>query len=176
MKHVIRRSLLAVSAVAILSSAAAAQTATIHGDLTKDWNDMKGMMTAIANAMPDDKIGFKPTPAQRSYGEHILHIAQVNMMLIQTLGGKTAAPQINMQAKTKADMVKAMNDSFDYGAAVIKEFDNTSIQGTINAAFMGPSTRARIMFFLLGHTWDTYGQMAVYLRLNNVVPPASRRP
>jgi len=172
----LRTSLLLAGAIAISSSAAYAQTATIHGDLAKDWNDMKGMMTAIANAMPDDKLGFKPTPAQRSYGEHILHIAQVNVMLIQTLGGKTPAPQVNMQAKTKADMVKAMNDSFDYGAAVIKEFDNTSIQGTINAAFMGPSTRARIMFFLLGHTWDTYGQMAVYLRLNGVVPPASRTP
>jgi hypothetical protein len=175
MRSVIRTFVLAASALAFTNSPAAAQ-ATIHGDLLKDWSSMKSMMTAIANAMPDDKLGFKPTPAQRSYGEHILHIAQVNMMLIQTLGAKTPAPQINMQAKTKADMVKAMNDTFDYGTNVINEFDNTTIQGTVNAAFMGPSTRARILFFLLGHTWDTYGQMAVYLRLNNVVPPASQRP
>ena len=53
-----------------------------------------------------------------------------------------------MKATTKAEMIKAMSDSFDYGTAVIKEFDNTTIQGTIQAPFMGPSTRARIMFFL----------------------------
>jgi uncharacterized damage-inducible protein DinB len=41
---------------------------------------------------------------------------------------------------------------------------------------MGPSSKARIFTFLIGHTWDIYGQMAVYLRLNGVVPPASVRP
>jgi uncharacterized damage-inducible protein DinB len=41
---------------------------------------------------------------------------------------------------------------------------------------MGPSTRARIYAFLIGHTQDTYGQMVVYLRLNGLVPPASQRP
>jgi uncharacterized damage-inducible protein DinB len=176
MKHIVRSFALMAGALALVASTAAAQTATIQGDLLKDWTAMKDMMAAIANAMPEDKFGFKPTPAQRSYGEHVLHIAQVNVMLTQSLGAKTSAPQINMQAKTKADMVKAMSDSFDYGIAVIKEFDNTAIQGTVNAPFMGPSTRARLLFFLLGHTWDTYGQMAVYLRLNGVVPPASRQP
>jgi uncharacterized damage-inducible protein DinB len=78
-----------------------------------------------------------------------------------------------MKATTKADMIKAMSDAFDYGAKVIAEFNNTTIQETIQAPFMGPSTRARIMFFLNGHTQDTYGQMAVYLRLNGVTPPAS---
>jgi hypothetical protein len=103
----------------------------------------------------------------------VLHIAQVNMMLSKMLGGKTPEPAINMKATTKADMIKAMSDSFDYGAKVIAEFNNTTIQETINAAFMGPSTRARPMFFLIGHTQDTYGQMVVYLRLNGVTPPAS---
>jgi hypothetical protein len=42
--------------------------------------------------------------------------------------------------------------------------------------WMGPSTRARIYAFLIGHTQDTYGQMVVYLRLNGGVPPASARP
>jgi hypothetical protein len=42
--------------------------------------------------------------------------------------------------------------------------------------FLGPSSRARIVYFLIGHTWDIYGQMAVYLRLNGKVPPASQRP
>jgi hypothetical protein len=43
-------------------------------------------------------------------------------------------------------------------------------------SFGGPSTRARVVFFVIGHTWDIYGQMAVYLRLNGLVPPASQRP
>jgi uncharacterized damage-inducible protein DinB len=147
--------------------------ATIHGDLSKDWAGQKTLLVALANAMPEDKYGFKPTPAQRTFGEHVLHIAQVNMMLTRAMGGKTPEPAINMKATTKADMIKAMSDSFDYGAKVIAEFNNTSIQETIQAAFMGASTRARVMFFLIGHTQDTYGQMVVYLRLNGLTPPAS---
>jgi uncharacterized damage-inducible protein DinB len=148
--------------------------ATIHGDLTKDWAGQKTLLVALANAMPEDKYGFKPTSAQRNLGEHVLHIAQINVMLTKALGGKTPEPAINMKATTKADMIKAMSDSFDYGAKVIAEFNNTTIQETIQAPFgMGPSTRARIMFFLNGHTQDTYGQMVVYLRLNGLTPPAS---
>ena len=147
--------------------------ATIHGDLSKDWAGQKTLLVTLANAMPEDKYGFKPTPAQRTFGEHVLHIAQVNMMLTKALGGKTPEPAINMKATTKADMIKAMSDSFDYGAKVIAEFSNTTIQETIQAPFLGPSTRARIMFFLNGHTQDTYGQMVVYLRLNGLTPPAS---
>ena len=166
-----RLSLLAVIVVAAVSPAFA--QATIHGDLTKDWAGQKALLVGLANAMPEDKYGFKPTPVQRSFGEHVLHIAQINVMLTKALGGKTPEPAINMKATTKADMIKAMSDSFDYGAKVIAEFNNTTIQDTIQAPFMGPSTRARIMFFLNGHTQDTYGQMVVYARLNGVTPPAS---
>jgi uncharacterized damage-inducible protein DinB len=172
MKVLTRFCLLAAAALAVAASPAFAQ-ATIHGDLTKDWAGQKTLLVGLANAMPEDKYGFKPTPVQRSFGEHVLHIAQVNMMLTKMLGGKTPEPAINMKATTKADMIKAMSDSFDYGAKVIAEFNNTTIQETINAAFMGPSTRARPMFFLIGHTQDTYGQMVVYLRLNGLTPPAS---
>jgi hypothetical protein len=106
-----------------------------------------------------------------------MHIAQVNMMLLQTLGAKTAAPQINMNAKSKADTIKAMSDTFDWGLAILKEqTDQTMVGGVQGPPFMGLSTRARMFEFLVGHTQDTYGQMVVYLRLNGLVPPASQRP
>ena len=166
-----------LSAVIVVAAAAPAfAQATIHGDLTKDWAGQKSLLVALANAMPEDKYGFKPTPAQRSFGEHVLHIAQVNLMLTAALGGKTPAPAVNMKATSKADVIKVMSDVFDYSAKVIAEFNNTSIQETIQAAFLGPSTRARVMYFLVGHTQDTYGQMVVYVRLNGVTPPASQRP
>ncbi len=165
--------LVLLAGMVVASSSAALAQATIHGDLTKDWAGQKTLLVALANAMPEDKYGFKPTPAQRSFGEHVLHIAQVNAMLAKSLGGKTPEPAINAKATSKAEMIKAMSDAFDYGAAVIAEFNNTTIQETIQAPFMGPSTRARVMFFLNGHTQDTYGQMVVYLRLNGITPPAS---
>jgi len=175
MRQTIHTLLFVIAALVMMRSPALAQ-ATIHGDLMKDWASQKDTIVKIANAMPEDKFGFKATPAQRSYGEQVLHIAQVNMMLLATLGAKTPAPTINLKATTKADIVKAAADSFDYGTTVVKEFDNKTIQDTVQAMFLGPSTRARIVFFLLAHSQDIYGQMAVYLRLNGVVPPASQRP
>src|SRR6185503_14670810 len=151
LNRTVRACVLVAAALVATRSTAFAQ-ATIHGDLVKDWAAQKDTIVKIASAMPEDKLGFKPTPAQRNFGEHIMHIAQVNMMLLPLVGGKAPAPKINMNAKTKADMVKAMSDTFDYGAALLKEFDNMSIQGTVQAAFMGPSTRARILYFLIAHT------------------------
>jgi len=170
------RTFVLTAAVLALTGSSAFAQATIHGDLVKDWASQKDTIVKIANAMPEDKFGFKATPAQRSFGEQVLHIAQVNVMLLGALGGKTPAPMINMKASGKAEIVKAVADSFDYGTAVVKEFDNKTIQDTVQAPFMGPSTRARIVFFLNAHSQDIYGQMAVYLRLNGVVPPASVRP
>jgi hypothetical protein len=176
MKQTVRTFVLAASALALTASSALAQ-ATIHGDLLKDWGNQKDTLVKIASAMPEDKFGFKPTPAQRTFGEQVLHIAQVNNALTASLGGKTPAPpMVNMKATAKAEIIKTLTDSFDYGTKVINEFNNTTIQETIQAPFMGPSTRARVMFFLNSHTQDIYGQMAVYLRLNGITPPASQRP
>ena len=105
MKLFTRLALLAVVVVAGVSPAFA--QATIHGDLTKDWAGQKALLVGLANAMPEDKYGFKPTPAQRSFGEHVLHIAQINVMLIKALGGKTPEPAIDMKATTKAATIKA---------------------------------------------------------------------
>jgi uncharacterized damage-inducible protein DinB len=74
---------------------------------------------------------------------------------------------------------EALSDSFAYGTAALKEqTDQTMLQmaDASRFSFGGPSTRARVVFFVIGHTWDIYGQMAVYLRLNGIVPPASQRP
>ena len=98
------------------------------------------------------------------------------MGLLAMVGPKTPAPMIDTKATKKADVIKAMADSFDYGAAVINEQTDQSMLETVNARFLGQATRARVFFAIIGHTWDIYGQFAVYLRLNGLVPPASQRP
>ena len=70
-------------------------------------------------------------------------------------------------------------DSFDYGAAALTEqTDRTMLEAAANTRFdrfMGPSVKARVVYFVIGHTWDIYGQMVVNLRLNGITPPASQR-
>lgn len=156
-------------------AATATGGATVLGDLVKDWERQRETLMRIADAMPEDKFGYKSTPAQRSYGEHIMHVATVNVDILKLVGGQAAAPSFTAEsARTKAQILQALNESYDYAAALLKEQSDATIAGTVDAAFLGPSTRARVFWFLLGHTMDIYGQMAVYLRLNGIVPPASR--
>lgn len=157
------------------SAAPAAGQATVQGDLLKDWQDQKDMMMKIADAMPEDKFGYKSTPAQRSYGEQVMHVALVNVDLLKALGGATVPPSVVTEgAKAKADVLKALAASYDYGTALLKEQSDATINGTLEASFLGPSTRARVFWTLLSHSMDVYGQIVVYLRLNGIVPPASR--
>ena len=56
--------------------------------------------------------------------------------------------------------MKAMADSFGYGTALITEQTDRSLLEVVETnQFLGPSSRARVIYFLLGHTWDIYGQM-----------------
>jgi uncharacterized damage-inducible protein DinB len=153
----------------------AAASPTVLGDLQKDWQVQKDSIMKIGDAMPEAKWGYKSTPAQRSYGEQVMHVAEVNVDLLKVLGGKAKAPAFAAgSAKTKAQALKALADSYDYGTALLNEQSDATLRQTVQASWLGPSTRARVVWTLLAHTMDIYGQMAVYLRLNGIVPPASR--
>ncbi len=156
---------------------AAPACTTVACDVQGDWDRNRGSIIGIANAMPEDKWTYKSTPVQRTYGEQVMHIVQTDLMLLATVGAKTPAPAINAKATSKADVMAALQQSMDYGAAVVKEFDDAGLSERIKSMpFLGPTaSRLRVIYFAIGHSQDIYGQMAVYLRLNGVVPPASNR-
>jgi hypothetical protein len=176
MTYLIRVLVLAAVPIAF-AAPAAAQTASLKAELLKDWVELKDTMHKLADAMPEDKYSFKTTPPQRDFGQQVGHIAGANVSNLAFLGAKTPAPMVSRAPASKAQAIRDMDASFDYGAAVISEFnDQTLMEVVPTNRFLGPSSRARVIYFLLGHTWDIYGQMVVYLRLNGGTPPASQRP
>jgi hypothetical protein len=102
-------------------SPAFAQLSTLHQELLKDWMDMKETMLKLANEMPEDKYSFKTTPPQRDFAQQVLHVRNGNMINLNFLRGKATPPTIDRRATSKAAVMKAMADSFDYGARLIKE-------------------------------------------------------
>ena len=163
---------------------AAAQSATVSGDLLTDWQQQKRSMMAIAEAMPETAFSFKPIEAQRTYAEQILHIAGANVYLMQHLGGVAVAPDVDttdftvfgLSATSKAAVLEALGAGYDYGIAVLQEFSDEQLLETVaGPRYLGNVTRVKMAYFTLSHAMDIYGQMAVYLRLNDVTPPASRR-
>ena len=159
------------------TAAATAPSSQVLTQLRSDWQAQKDMLMKIADAMPENKFTYKSTPPQRTYGEQIMHVASTNVDLLKVLRGSAAAPGFTAEsAKTKADILKALGDSYDYGTALLNELSETTVLEPVKDSppWLGPASHARIIWTLLAHTMDIYGQMAVYLRLNGIVPPASR--
>jgi uncharacterized damage-inducible protein DinB len=147
-------------------------------DLQADWAMSVDGLMGIANAMPEGEYGFKPTPAQQSFAERVMHVVSFDVKILSTLGGKTPAPTINAKASSKAEVLAAMKDWSAYGAAVLKEFNDQQLTERVTSLpFLGPTaSRIRVSYFLISHAQDIYGQLAVYLRLKGVTPPRSNRP
>ena len=156
-------------------AAASVNADAVVADLLTEWEEQKETLMAIADAMPEEMFSYRSTPAQRTYGEQIMHIATVNVKLLGLIGGQAQAPTFSADSTTtKAQILQALGESYDYGIALLNEQTGASITQVQEAGFMGQATRARIFWRLLAHSMDIYGQMAVYLRLNDIVPPASR--
>lgn len=181
MNQTIRHAIAGVFVLGCLSLSASGQAQTksvsLQSELLKDWTELKATMHKIAAEMPADKYGFKATPAQQSFGERTVHVATTNVYFLGLLAGTATKPSIDAKATGKEAALKALDDSFDYGTAILKQQTDQALLQPVASAptFMGPSSRARIFAFLAGHTWDIYGQMVVYLRLNGLVPPASQK-
>ena len=130
-----------------------------------------------AEAMPEDKFNFAPTQGEfkgvRNFGEQVKHVAEANWYFF----GGPEMTQDQAKAKqaaiekltTKAEIVQALKDSLAQG--------HTFINGiTAENAFVmtNNGTRGGMAAFGIAHMMDHYGQMVVYLRMNGIVPPASR--
>jgi uncharacterized damage-inducible protein DinB len=157
---------------------AAPACTTVACDVQGDWDRNRQLLIGLVEAMPDDKFGFKPTPAQQTFAERVTHVAGIDVKLMSTLGGKTPAPMVNLKATSKADVVAALRQSMDYGAAVLKEFNDQQLAERVTSMpFLGATaSRLRVLYFSISHSQDIYGQLVVYLRLSGITPPASNRP
>ena len=173
------KSLLPLVVALLLPHLAAAQSVSLQDNVLQDWTRLKDTMMKIAAAMPDDKFGYRATAPERTWGEQILHVAEANIVQMGRLGAKVPPPAYDMKETSRAAIMKTLEASFDYGVAALKEQTDQSLLAQASSTrfdrFMGASTKARVVYYVIGHTWDIYGQMVVYLRLNGITPPASQR-
>lgn len=177
------RSLLTLVAL-LLVLPGAASAASLAADLQKSWAGQKALLMGAADAMPEASFGSRPTPEQRTFKEQVLHVAGANSFLMGFVGAKAEGPRVDtsnlatfgLEAATKAEVLAALETSFDHGAAALGEFtDDAMLEEVQGPPWVGKVTRTGMISFILGHNMDLYGQMVVYLRLEGVVPPASRR-
>jgi uncharacterized damage-inducible protein DinB len=146
--------------------------------LLDSWNDIGRKLIAMTEDFPEDKYDFKPTPAQRSFAEQLLHAAGANYFFTNlALGEKPPAEEDPKrdQYKTKADVVAFVKKSFTDGAAAIKAKGDKGMTDLVTDPFSHQQVRVSDMAYgLIEHCGEHYGQLAVYYRVAGLVPPESR--
>ena len=190
-----KRSSLAVVVVTLL----AAMGANLHGQAQKQnqspspaqsqsaemlerWNDIGNKLVAMAKDFPEDKYDFKVQKDQRTFAQNLLHAAALDFVLIRRISGSNVGPDFGQgdnptrdQFKTKADVVKFVEEAVADGAKVIQEQGDAGLDKTTKFFGNRMAHNSTIWTFAIEHSGEHYGQLVVYYRANNMVPPDSRR-
>src|SRR5258708_9793413 len=139
----------------------------------------------VAEAMPEDKYNFSPERLNilgddykgvRTFAIQVKHVAASNYFIWSTITGDKLPNGLKdgngpTDLKTKADIIKFLKDSFALGH---KAAATLTVENMLQTVGQGKSLRLHRAEFGIAHAFDHYGQMVEYLRMNGIVPPASR--
>jgi uncharacterized damage-inducible protein DinB len=157
---------------------------TVTQVLDRSVSNMEHEFVSAADAMPEDKFGFVPTNGEfkgaRTYGEQIKHVAAVNYIFGAAILSEKVPVDVGEEngpaaMKSKAEIMNYLKDSFTYVHRAIQTINEKNLVEPLKSPFgEGTVTRLGVATSVSGHGFDHYGQMVEYLRMNGIVPPASR--
>lgn len=178
---------IATLALGLVASAQAKKEAaprTVAEVLSHTVTNLEHDFVPAAEAMPEEKFGFAPSNGEfrgvRTFAEQIKHVAAVNYELGAAILSEKPPVEIGDEAgpasvTSKADILKYLNDSFAYVHKAINTINEKNLTATVESPFgEGRVTRLSLATSVAWHGFDHYGQMVEYLRMNGIVPPASR--
>ncbi len=139
-----------------------------------------------AEAMPEATFNFAPTSGEfkgvKTFAQQVRHVASANYFFCAGIAGEKAPADIGEEngpeaLKTKAEIIKYLKDSFGYAHKTFAGLQDASATASIPTPWgKGTTTRLELATLTVAHGFDHYGQMVVYLRMNGIIPPASRKP
>lgn len=170
------------------SGAALAQSAGDAKSLSQvvdsDVSTIERELVPAAEAMPEDKYGYAPTGGEfkgvRTFAAQVKHVAAVNYMVAAAILGEkppvdTGGESGPATVTSKADIVSFAKKSFEYAHKAVASITPANATLPVQSPFGdNKTTRLGLANVFAWHGFDHYGQMAVYLRSNGIVPPASR--
>jgi len=158
---------------------------TVSQVLNNSVTNVENEFVPTADAMPEDKYSFAPTSGEfkgvRTFGQQIKHVAAVNYLLGGAILGEkppadTGGENGPDSVKTKSDIMKYLKDSFVYIHKAAGTIDDKNLVSPIKNPFGdGTATRLGLAVGVPSHCFNHYGQMVEYLRMNGIIPPASRQ-
>jgi uncharacterized damage-inducible protein DinB len=164
--------LLAIAALPIAASTAAAQSPTVEARAL--WKGNIGYVTQSAEELSDSMYAYRPTPDVRSFGELFAHIAGSQFMYCaMALGDKIPGEgDVEKTAKGKAAILKALKESNTYCERAYTQADE-KLKPMIDV-FGEQHPRFYALIANASHDGEHYGNIVTYMRLNKMVPPSSR--
>jgi uncharacterized damage-inducible protein DinB len=157
---------------------------TVTQVLDRSVSNMEHEFLSASEAMPEDKFGFAPTNGEfkgvRTFGEQIKHVAAVNYIFGAAILSEKVPVDVGDESgpasvKTKAEIMNYLKNSFIYVHKAIATINEKNLVEPLKSPFgEGSVTRLGLATSVTAHGFDHYGQMVEYLRMNGIVPPASR--
>jgi len=161
---------------------------TIASAIDREISIIEKEVVEAAEAMPDNKFDFSPEKLTisgsdykgvRTFGEQLKHIAASNYLIWSPITGEKPPDTVNDgkgpdNMKAKADIIKYLKESFAFGHKVVATLAPSNLVQPIPSSSGKTTTRLFLATFAPAHAFDHYGQMVEYLRMNGIVPPASR--
>ena len=137
---------------------------------------LRNMLVSIVAAMPEDKYDFRPTKEVRSFREMVLHLISDNFSHLGYAAGKSKEDSDKlaekyMKIRTRAEMLAALGDSYDYGDKVLAGLNDQNYMDKVTAMRGEHTNRVGAVLEAFEDQMDHYGNFVVYLRLNGIVPP-----
>jgi hypothetical protein len=170
---------LALAALMLPAAATAQDSATIPNPITSLLKQQVArygqLQIAGAEAMPADKYSYKATPETRTFAQLILHVANLNNLMCSRISGMTA-PDIKDVKDTdgKDKLMAAVKGSFDFCTTALSGLDDTTLGQPAGKLGSMNLSRGSAMV-ILGEDWfDHYSTMAIYLRVNGILPPSAQ--
>jgi len=154
---------------------------TIPDSINYMWKMVESDFTSLAEAMPEDKWNFKPTQGAftdvRTFREQVKHVACANEAWAKKLRGEkppdhcdTGGPN---PAKTKTEILAYLRETFAMMDAEIAKTELDNLLAPVKGFYAGDN-QLEVLNSALWHISDHYGQLVEYVRMNGIVPPASR--
>ena len=170
----ITTSIIVLAAACMPTLAIAQPSAPVADAFRRNEARLSKILVAAAEEMPADKYGYKPTPAQMSFGEVVLHVAGDNDQACPPIAGMKAPTRATLSpTDDKAKLVARLRESFDFCNQSIAHLDDSNLGGQASA-FGTTWTKPALMMERIEDWADHYSQFAIYLRLNGLLPPTAK--
>jgi len=169
------RRVLTAFAVSLVPCIAAAQSPVATAFRANAQQVGKNLMEA-AEEMPADKYSFKPTPAQMSFKDVVVHLARGNDFLCGTIAGAKAPTRTKVDTSaTKEALVARLKETFQFCEQSLSSVDDSKLAEQLPMFGGKTMSRAEVMTLTTADWADHYSQAAIYLRLNNLLPPTAKK-